>query len=331
MARYSGATWKRVAWAARPRRRGQKANAIVNHIAVSSKSRRSLFDFFNNAKNGVCPHFFIDYYGGVEQHIDTAHMSACDYQGSNRTVSIEFGGGVGADINAGYSQAQMVAAVKLWVWLHKTHGIPLTAMKDSKSSSTGVAYHRLGVPRSKYVSASAPGWLIPGGEKWSTAVGKVCPGPGRIKQIPGMITDARAQAKGGANPPKPSPTTPAKKPPAKASLEWPGAKLLEDGVFGKITKRGYQRLLAPAKVGNYRGNIDADFSKLSVKAEQRWLKGLGYYTGLIDGWRGPMTIKALQRFLRDKGYYSGLIDGGHGSVTTTALQKYLNSQRRHYT
>lgn len=330
MAIYSGAKWRRVAWAARPRRRGQQPNAINNHIAVSSKSRTSLFDFFNNPKNGVCSHFFVDYYGGVEQYIDTAHMSAAAVEGSNRTVCIETGGGLGADLNAGWSPAQVVALVKLWVWIHKTHGIPLVAMTDSKPSSRGVGYHRLGVPRSKWTPASEPGWLISGGEKWSTAVGKVCPGPARIKQIPALIADARTQAKGGATPPKPAPTNPAVRPPAKASLEWPGAALREDSVFGKITKRGYQRLLAPASVGNYKGRIDADFSKLSVEAEQRWLKSLGYYTGRIDGWRGPLTIKALQRFLRDKGHYRGLIDGDHGPMTTRALQAYLNSQRKYY-
>lgn len=113
-------------------------------------------------------------------------------------------------------------------------------------------------------------------------------------------------------------------------LEWPENRLYVDGKFQSISKRAYQRLLAPSSVGNYKGWIDADFSALSIKAEQRWLKRLGYYTGYIDGWRGPMTIKALQRFLRDRGFYGGWIDGDFGPMTIKALQSYLNSQRQHY-
>jgi len=115
-------------------------------------------------------------------------------------------------------------------------------------------------------------------------------------------------------------------------LEWPENPLYVDGDFGPVTRRAYQRLLAPANVGNYRGLIDGDFGPLSVKAEQRWLKNVGYYgTGyIIDGDRGPATIKALQRFLRDRGHYNGWIDGDFGPLTVKGLQHYLNSQRKHY-
>ena len=112
--------------------------------------------------------------------------------------------------------------------------------------------------------------------------------------------------------------------------EWPANPLLVDGKFQSITKRAYQRLLAPSKVGNYRGRIDAVFGSLSIKAEQRWLKRLGYYKGVIDGLRGPVTIKALQRFLKAKGFYAGRIDGKFQTLSVKGLQRYLNSQRKHY-
>lgn len=119
--------------------------------------------------------------------------------------------------------------------------------------------------------------------------------------------------------------------PSKPSgLEWPENLLYVDGKFQSVTKRAYQRLLAPAPVGAYKGRVDADFGSLSVKAEQRWLKRLGYYKGRIDGDRGPMTIKALQRFLRDRGFYGGWIDGDFAGWSVKGLQEYLNSQRQYY-
>lgn len=127
--------------------------------------------------------------------------------------------------------------------------------------------------------------------------------------------------------PKPSPKP---KPTAPKTGEWPTYALVVDGKYQSLTKRGYQRLLAPKNVGNYRGKIDAVMSTLTAKAEQTWLKRLGYYKGLIDGKRGPMTIKALQSFLKAKGFYKGLIDGKFQVKSIKALQQYLNSQRKHY-
>ena len=115
-----------------------------------------------------------------------------------------------------------------------------------------------------------------------------------------------------------------------SSIEWPGSALRVDGHFGPVSKRAYQRLLAPSGVGNYSGRIDGDFGPMSVRAEQRWLKGLGFYSGRIDGDRGPMTRRALQSMLASRGFYSGRIDGHLGPMTNRAMQSYLNSQRQYY-
>lgn len=142
---------------------------------------------------------------------------------------------------------------------------------------------------------------------------------------------------GGGAPSKPAistaakkPSTPAVKPSQTSTSEWPGAALVVDGKFWLVTKRGYQRLLAPAAVGNYRGIIDGDIGPLTVQAEQRWLAGLGYYKGRIDGQRGPLTIRALQNFLKAKRHYTGRIDGSFGPMSVRALQSYMNTQRKHY-
>lgn len=144
-----------------------------------------------------------------------------------------------------------------------------------------------------------------------------------ISSVSGSTTTATASKPKPAAKPKPKPA------PVKTG-EWPTNALIVDGKYQSLTKRGYQRLLAPKNVGNYRGKIDADMGPLTTKAEQTWMKRLGFYRGLIDGQRGPLTIKALQRFLRSKRFYAGLIDGKFQVLSIKGLQQYLNSQRKFY-
>ena len=114
------------------------------------------------------------------------------------------------------------------------------------------------------------------------------------------------------------------------SIEWPGSALRVDGNFGPVSRRAYQRLLAPKSVGNYTGRIDGQHGPMTTRAEQRWLKSRGHYTGRIDGDRGPMTRRALQNLLRARGFYTGLIDAHLGPMTNRSMQRFLNDQRKHY-
>jgi hypothetical protein len=67
-------------------------------------------------------------------------------------------------------------------WACHKDGIPLSLIPDSKPGRRGIGYHAQGV--------SGVG-LVAGGERWSTSVGKVCPGKRRIAQIPGIIARAK--------------------------------------------------------------------------------------------------------------------------------------------
>lgn len=115
-----------------------------------------------------------------------------------------------------------------------------------------------------------------------------------------------------------------------SGIEWPGSALRVDGHFGPVSRRAYQRLLAPKSVGNYTGRIDGQHGPMTTRAEQRWLKSRGHYTGRIDGDRGPMTRRALQNLLRARGFYTGRIDANLGPMTNRSMQRFLNDQRKHY-
>ena len=125
----------------------------------------------------------------------------------------------------------------------------------------------------------------------------------------------------GAKPAPVKPTGTVK--PGTPAKQFPAVDLIVDGQWQTLTSRAYQLMLRDA-AGTYKGKIDGKFGELSIKAEQQWLKNLGYYKGKIDGKRGDMTKAALVAFLKRKGLY-------HLGTrrATRALQRYLNTQRKY--
>lgn len=103
------------------------------------------------------------------------------------------------------------------------------------------------------------------------------------------------------------------------------AKLLVDGVFGKVTVKRLQEALRDK--GYYDGVIDGVFGPMTAKALQRYLAKLGYYKMAVDGSFGHFSTIALQNWLRNLGYYTTayIVDGVWGKVTTKCLQQALNA------
>ena len=175
MAWYSGAIRKEVT---RHRTPMADHRGICLHIAVSTGA--SLFNYFNQPGNPTS-HFYVRFSGEVEQYVSTAYRAPAQLEGNPTMVGIETQGGVGDNLNEGWYDAQRESLARLCAWLNETHGIPLQAMPNSKPSSRGVGYHKQGVDP----------YRVDGGELWSTAYGKVCPGDARIQQIPSIITRAK--------------------------------------------------------------------------------------------------------------------------------------------
>jgi hypothetical protein len=151
---------------------------ICLHIAVSTGA--SLFNYFNQPGNPTS-HFYVRFSGEVEQYVDTKYRAPAQLDGNPTMVGVETQGGVGANLAEGWYDPQRESLADLCAWLHKTHGIPLQAMPNSKPSTRGVGYHKLGVDP----------YRVTGGELWSESFGKVCPGDVRIAQIPSIITRAK--------------------------------------------------------------------------------------------------------------------------------------------
>lgn len=320
MTRYPGALWRPISRNKGGRRASTRG--VILHVAASEAA--SLQGWFNNPQAGASSHLYVRRDGTVEQYVDARDVAWASGKANPTTIGVETQGMGSGE----WTPAQVEALAQIVAWAHREFGVPLRVMTSSKASERGVGYHLLGVP--KTTAQKILGRSQTGGELWSKAVGKICPGPDRVKQVPGIVERAR-QLVGGA-PPKPSAPGKSKPAPAPAPSSEPRtyAKLVVDGVRGVRTVTAWQVLLKyVAQPRRYSGRVDGVYGPLSNKAEQSWLAALGFYKGRIDGVRGPVHKKALQSFLRKKGLYGGRIDGVEGPLTVKAEQRYLNDQRKY--
>jgi hypothetical protein len=150
-------------------------------------------------------HFSTKANGHITQSRDTKYRSAANLNGNHRVIAIEnedHGSAFGAwntnDGHAvpGFTDEQIEAIARICVWAHQTHNIPLVLCPDSRSTSRGIAYHRQGIDSANNFSGYAYGGRVSGGEQWSSASGKVCPGDRRITQLINRIIPRARQLAG---------------------------------------------------------------------------------------------------------------------------------------
>lgn len=143
----------------------------------------------------------------VKQWQDLAFSADANLDGWRRVISIEnadkgpgFKAWSGSNVPA-FTEAQLEQIVDLVAWLcskeahadcpadWKCHqvGIPAQLIPDTLPGRRGIGYHRQGV------DGSLPDMRVEGGEKWSLARGKVCPGDRRVEQIREQLVPLVAQ------------------------------------------------------------------------------------------------------------------------------------------
>lgn len=171
-----GAAWRPIPVSpTRPKRR--KGRGVVLHVAASEAT--SLFGFFSTAD--VDSHFYVAKDGTIEQYVDTDLQAYASMDGNATTISVETQGGVTNPDGEPWTPQQVAALARICRWAHDTEGVPLTVMPDSRPASRGIGWHRLGVKP----------WVVPGGEVWSAANGKRCPGDAKIAQVPAVVAAAQ--------------------------------------------------------------------------------------------------------------------------------------------
>lgn len=123
---------------------------------------------------------------------DIDHQADANLDGNPRVISIETADNfpkAASDI-AEWTPAQVLSLAALLAWLcsPEAHagcpvgwscraGIPLALVPDSRPGRRGVAYHQQGIDPVR----------VSGGELWSSARGKECPGPVRIRQLTAQV------------------------------------------------------------------------------------------------------------------------------------------------
>lgn len=191
-----GAAYRPLA-AGNPPRRLVSHDIICLHTMVGYLT--STYDYFaQNGWSGTESHFGVGgkwgrdasrgLDGAVWQFVDTDYQADANLDGNDRVISIETADNapsLARDIEP-WTPAQFEAIAQLVAKLCRTYDIPPVLIPDTKQGRRGIAYHQQGVEHSLGVGKVA-GFLVAGGERWSTATGKECPGPRRIAQIPALL------------------------------------------------------------------------------------------------------------------------------------------------
>lgn len=313
MARYYPGALQRPLPVKRHSGRRGRTDGVILHVTAGGAT--SPFNTFRRIKASSV--FWVGYEGQVEQYMDADLADWSSGAGSRRFIGIETASPV--DGAGAWNPAQLNALTALIAWLWREYKFPLNVVTSSRAGVRGIGWHRLGVPATYWQKARRVSQT--GGALWSSAVGKICPGDERIKQVPALVAGvARA-----LNTPAPAPTPVAGSvPAAKPTRPSDYLPLLVDGVAGSRTVTEHQRALNRA--GLYGGWIDGDYGPLTVKAWQTYLARRGrWYRGRIDGAHGPLTTRAEQNYLRHARLYRGRVDGQRGPLTIKALQRALNN------
>jgi hypothetical protein len=274
-------------------------NRVNLHVQAGTGS---LYGFFNH-EGRASSHFWVSYSGKVEQYVDTKYRAEADLDGNDATISIETEGGTGSKADSDpWKDAQVEAIIDLVAWITKTHKIPVRLVKDAypaADSSRGVSWHRCGIdgnfPELPDIRAGRKQRGGGGQMYYSSSTGKVCPGGGKIKQIPYIVDRINGE---DTTPPKPSEP----EPPETGGLE-------VDGQWGKATTKELQKLLGTPVDG-----------VISHQYKQPGVNHPGLYAAQWDdSLDGSTLIRAMQEVLGVEE------DGLCGKDTIKALQKRMGT------
>lgn len=166
-------------------------DVVVLHTMAGSLAGTDAM-FHRNGYGGTESHFGVGAGELVYQWQDLDYTADAQLDGNRRCISIEtadtgapFPRWSGSDVPA-WTAEQVYVLARLVAWLAQRYAIPLQLIPDTRPGRRGVGYHRQGIDP----------WRVAGGERWSSAAGKVCPGDRRVAQVPEVIERARRIAHG---------------------------------------------------------------------------------------------------------------------------------------
>lgn len=172
---------------------------ILHSIAAPWDERR-IYQYWDQAGINLESHFGLDFDGSLGQFIGTETKADANYSANRRpdgtgAVSIETASNL--QHTDPWTDAQVAALIRLGVWLHQRHGIPLRICRSA--DDPGFGYHSLH-------------------RAWSTS-GTACPGAARIRQFRDVVFPGIVRAAQGGPPiPTPRPEVPSTPTPRKKKM-----------------------------------------------------------------------------------------------------------------
>ncbi|NUP24165.1 MAG: N-acetylmuramoyl-L-alanine amidase [Streptomyces sp.] len=142
---------------------------ILHSIAAPWDEER-IYEYWRDSTN-LESHFGLAYDGGLGQFLSTDTKADANYKANARAISVETASNL--QHTDPWTEEQIAALIKLGVWAHREHGIPLQVCRAW--DQPGFGFHRLF-------------------REWSTS-GTECPGDARVNQfhqrvLPGIIAAA---------------------------------------------------------------------------------------------------------------------------------------------
>ena len=310
---------------------GNKHRATISKIVLHTTEGSSWPGY---GGGGSAPHFTVHRDGTIRQHIDTAYASkalvnrAGGVQTNNAgVIQIEFIGSCdrayankhGLFFTENATDKDLAGLAKVFAWISKTHGVPLTAT-GLKWPTSNAAYRtapqRMSFAKWNNYKGVCGHTHVPENDHWD-------PGNFPITRLLALARGTSAPvASGGASKPAAKPSKPAVS----------NGKLTEDGRLGTATVKALQKRLGVTQDGRAGEDtwkalqkllgtvVDGAVSHQSYRATEL---GNGVvprawrFTG--RGSKGSKMVVALQKKVGVKA------DGVWFEGTTKALQKALNN------
>jgi len=155
-----------------------KPTQFILHSIVAPWTPQRTYEYWRDSTN-LESHFGLGYDGSLGQFIGTetrADANAAANRRADGTGAVSLESASNLEASDPWTAAQVESLIRLGVWLHETHGIPLRICRTA--DDPGYGYHRLH-------------------SAWNPD-GHACPGDARVKQFkevvfPGIVARATGQ------------------------------------------------------------------------------------------------------------------------------------------
>lgn len=247
---------------------------LIFHSIAAPWTPRRTYEYWRDSTN-LESHFGVGYDGSIAQYIGTETRADANYLANRRgdgtgAVSVETASN--DDASDEWTDEQVSTLIRLGVWMHEYHGIPLRACRWA--SDPGFGYHRMH-------------------DEWSDG-GTDCPGDERVRQFrdvifPGIVRAANGEPTPG---PAPEPDEPA------GAVEIDGKRYGPGAEGDHITAMG--RALVRADCSRYRVGPGPEWTSADTESFRAWQQRLGDDPENCDGIPGPLQLARLMREFGDE-------------------------------